>query len=202
MTTILRFALFFLLAPAFAIVAQAAGSVQVDFCVVGASFQTETVILDTVDGANCNYDASDALLQQRRSLDGKAVDEHDLESEAVGATEPLFSFLAEFVATNKIPIRQQYVDDIAGLRDLGVSARGAGQNAEATARMLHAERRALGVQYKNLTPKAELQRITERNIKKYNDPLGPSVDWLRSQGKSWDDIIESAGRAGGKDLGY
>ena len=34
------------------------------------------------------------------------------------------------------------------------------------------------------------------------DNLGPTVDWLRSQGKSWDDIIESAGRIGGKDLGF
>ena len=104
---------------------------------------------------------------------------------------------------NKIsPLRQRYVDDVTALKNLGLSARGAGQSAEATARMLHAERRALGVKYKNLTPKAELQKITERNIKKYNDPLGPSVDWLRSKGKSWDDIIESASRSGGKDLGY
>ena len=68
--------------------------------------------------------------------------------------------------------------------------------------MLHAERRALGVKYKDLTPSGELQKITERNINKYKDPLGPSVDWLRSKGKSWDDIIESAGRTGGKNLGY
>jgi hypothetical protein len=26
--------------------------------------------------------------------------------------------------------------------------------------------------------------------------------YIRSQGKSWDDIIESAGRIGGKDLGF
>ncbi len=41
-----------------------------------------------------------------------------------------------------------------------------------------------------------------RNVAKYGDPWGPSVDWLRSQGKSWEDIIESSLRAGGRDLGF
>ena len=99
-------------------------------------------------------------------------------------------------------LRQAYVAEVEGLQGLGSSARAAGQNAEATARMLHSERRALGVQYKNLTPADELARITERNIKTYNDPLGPGVDWLRAQGKTWEQIIESASRPGGKDLGY
>ena len=48
----------------------------------------------------------------------------------------------------------------------------------------------------------KLAEISARNFNKYGDNLGPTVDWLRSQGKSWDDIIESAGRIGGKDLGF
>ena len=36
----------------------------------------------------------------------------------------------------------------------------------------------------------------------YEDRLGPSVDWLSKSVKSWDDIIDSAIRPGGKDLGF
>jgi len=63
-------------------------------------------------------------------------------------------------------------------------------------------RRALGETFKDLTPADELARIHQRNLDKYGDKLGPSIDYLREQGKSWDDIIESAARPGGKDLGY
>lgn len=99
MTTILRFILFFLLAPAFAIVAQAAGVVQDDFRIVDAVFRAESGILISVHGLNCNYDSSGALLQQRRSLDGKASVEDDQsgngELEDSGAEHSVFAFLAE-----------------------------------------------------------------------------------------------------------
>ncbi len=62
------------------------------------------------------------------------------------------------------------------------------------------ERRALGVEYKGLTPGAKLREIYERNRRKYGDELGPTIDWLRDAGKSWDDIIDSASRSGGSDL--
>jgi len=106
MTTIFRFILFFLLAPAFAIVAQAAGAVQDDFRVVDAGNYSDSVILQSVEDGICNYDSSGALLQQRRSLDGKAADEDDqgrsFATETSEAARPLFSFLPEFVAANKI----------------------------------------------------------------------------------------------------
>jgi len=47
-----------------------------------------------------------------------------------------------------------------------------------------------------------LQQIYQRNLQKYGDKLGPSIDYIRQQGKSWDDIINSATRTGGKDLGF
>jgi hypothetical protein len=80
--------------------------------------------------------------------------------------------------------------------------RQAGMTSEQIARTLHAERRTLGVQFKSLTPADKLAEITQRNIQRYGDPLGPSVDWLRAQGKTWEQIIESASRAGGRDLGF
>lgn len=63
-------------------------------------------------------------------------------------------------------------------------------------------RRELGIKYKDLTPPELLKQITERNVQKYGDPLGPSIKWLRDNGKSWEEIIESASRPGGKDINF
>ncbi len=45
-----------------------------------------------------------------------------------------------------------------------------------------------------------LEKIYARNLSKYGDKLGPSIEWLREAGKTWEQIIESATRSGGKDL--
>ena len=63
-------------------------------------------------------------------------------------------------------------------------------------------RREIGIKYKNLTPQKELEKIYERNLTKYKDKYGPTVDYLRNTAnKSWEEIIESATRTGGTDLG-
>lgn len=94
------------------------------------------------------------------------------------------------------------MDAVSELRAAGDSLRAAGAGIEQIARALHAERRAIGERFKALTPPGKLAEIYQRNMTKYGDKLGPTVDWLRNQGKSWDQIIESAGRTGGKDLGF
>lgn len=99
-------------------------------------------------------------------------------------------------------LRGQYVGAVEALATRVPGMRQAGMGSEQIARALHAERRALGEQFKALTPADRLAEITQRNIQRYGDPLGPSVDWLRAQGKSWEQIIESASRAGGGDLGF
>lgn len=99
-------------------------------------------------------------------------------------------------------LRQQYVDAVSGLAEKAATMRANGSSAEEIARTLQADRRALGEQFKALTPPDKLAEIYERNVQKYGDKLGPSVDFLRNQGKSWDQIINSASRAGGKDLGF
>lgn len=102
MTTILRFILFFLLAPVFAIVAQAAESVQGNFRIVDTRFQSETTIQDGLSSSQRNYDSSGARSQQRRSLDSKGSDDDGLkrigELEAKLAVGPFISFSAELVA--------------------------------------------------------------------------------------------------------
>jgi len=99
-------------------------------------------------------------------------------------------------------LRQQYIDAVEGLAGKATDMRAAGNSTEQIARTLHADRRALGVQFKDLTPEAKRIEIYDRNIVKYGDKLGPSIDWLRAQGKSWEQIIESAIRPGGKDLKF
>ena len=77
-----------------------------------------------------------------------------------------------------------------------------GATPEEIARALHAERNALKVRFRELSPADAVRRFEQRNIEKYGDPLGPSIDQLRSTGKTWAQIIESATRPGGKDLGF
>ncbi|WP_199883738.1 hypothetical protein [Anaerosinus massiliensis] len=43
-----------------------------------------------------------------------------------------------------------------------------------------------------MTSPEMLEVIYARNIEKYGDKLGPTVDWLRARGKSWEQIIESS----------
>ena len=100
------------------------------------------------------------------------------------------------------PLRQAYVNEVKALEDVALNMRAAGTSPEQVARQLHQMRRDLGVQYKDLTPAPQLEVIYARNLEKYGDKLGPTVDWLRAKGKSWEQIIESASRSGGKDLGF
>jgi hypothetical protein len=34
-----------------------------------------------------------------------------------------------------------------------------------------------------------LKKILERNLKKHGAELGPTIEWLRTQGKSWEEIM-------------
>jgi hypothetical protein len=79
--------------------------------------------------------------------------------------------------------------------------RAEGMGDEAIAIKVHAMRRELGIKYKDLTPISLRKKIYERNLEKYGDKLGPTIEYLRKRSKSWADIIESATRSGGKDLG-
>lgn len=100
------------------------------------------------------------------------------------------------------PLRCDYVAAVRGIADEVAVMRAAGRSAEDIARWAHGARRDIGVKYKNLTPSAKLEEIYTRNLNKYGDKLGPTVEWLREKGKSWEDIITSASRTGGADLGF
>jgi RHS repeat-associated protein len=99
-------------------------------------------------------------------------------------------------------LRQAYEAEVKGISSWVKAMRGQGATSEEIARTVHLQRRLLGVKYKDLTPPKLLETIYKRNMERYGDKLGPSVDWLRGKGKSWDDIIESASRPGGKDINF
>lgn len=123
----------------------------------------------------------------------------------VGVVSKVISKVASKLKCGKCvhvhPLRQAYIKEVNGLKALGEKMARKGIDKKIIARMLHSKRRELGVKYKNLTSPDKLKEIYARNVEKYGDKLGPSIDWLRKKGKSWDDIIESASRTGGKDLG-
>jgi hypothetical protein len=91
---------------------------------------------------------------------------------------------------------------VEGLGDLENELRAGGASDEEIAQQLYQARRDIGVQYKALTPEPKLSEIYARNLAKYGDPLGPSFQSLLDSGKSYQDIIESAQRPGGQDLGF
>jgi hypothetical protein len=100
------------------------------------------------------------------------------------------------------PLRQAYVEQVGMLDEIALSMRAAGATPEQVARQVSGMRRELGVKYKNITPPEKLEEIYARNLKNYGDKLGPTIDFLRAKGKTWEQITESASRAGGKDLGF
>ncbi|HBV14810.1 RHS repeat-associated core domain-containing protein [Chryseobacterium carnipullorum] len=103
----------------------------------------------------------------------------------------------------KVPaLRAAYESEVSGLSSMANKMMANGSSSEEIARTLHGLRRELGIKYKSLTPDEMLEKIYQRNIQKYGDKLGPTIDYLRQQGKSWDDIIDSATRSGGKDLNF
>jgi len=95
-----------------------------------------------------------------------------------------------------VGLREDYEAQVRMLSAKVDRMRAAGTNAEAIARAIHAERRDLSTRFKSLTPEPTRTRIHDRTVAVYGDPLGPTVSYLRAQGKSWDEIIDSATRPG------
>ncbi|MGO9221103.1 MAG: RHS repeat domain-containing protein [Streptosporangiaceae bacterium] len=103
-------------------------------------------------------------------------------------------------ANDPAAIRPAYESAVRGLASVADDMRSAGRPAEEIARTLWQQRRTLGILYKDMTPPDLLEQIYQRNLERYGDPLGPTIEYLLNQGKSWEDIIESACRPGGQDI--
>lgn len=97
------------------------------------------------------------------------------------------------------PLRQAYESEVNGLRakaDALIRQRGTDPAAlERTAREMVQERRDLGVKYKDKTPEPLRDYIYDANKSRYEDPLGPSWDFLMDKYKGdYMKIIDAATR--------
>lgn len=109
------------------------------------------------------------------------------------AQQQLVDGLANDIKNN--PLRQEYEAKVAGLSSYADQIPGkTPDQLEALAREANQARRELGVQYKNLTPAPLLDYIKDVNMQRYGDPLGPTVETLVDSGRTYTDIIKSAGR--------
>ena len=93
-------------------------------------------------------------------------------------------------------LREDYEADVRELAARVEHLRSSGLDAEDIARTIHAERRALSTHFKSLTPEPMRTRIHDRTVAVYGDRLGPTIEYLRAQGRSWDEIIDGATRPG------
>jgi hypothetical protein len=76
------------------------------------------------------------------------------------------------------PLRQAYESEVAGLQGESEMLKKTGASDEAIARKMWERRREIGVKYKNVTPEPLRNYIYEVNAGRYNDPLGPSFEYL------------------------
>jgi hypothetical protein len=92
-------------------------------------------------------------------------------------------------------VRRGYAEEIARTMKVADSLLADGKTEEAVAREVQLLRRQIGIKYKFATSPAERPSIYLRNMSEYGDAVGPSIEHLRGEGKSWRQIIESAKRS-------
>jgi hypothetical protein len=93
-------------------------------------------------------------------------------------------------------LRLEYEARVTALRGRANAMRQDGSTPEAIARAMHAARRQLCQVFKDQTPEPQRTRIFDRTRAAYGDALDPSVEFSKAQGKSWEDITDSASRPG------
>ena len=91
------------------------------------------------------------------------------------------------------PLRQEYENKVAGLKEYGEELLASGMSEEQVARTLNQAGRELGIKYKNATPQPLRDYIYEVNMGRYGDKLRPTYDWLVSEkGATNMEIINSS----------
>lgn len=98
--------------------------------------------------------------------------------------------------------RMGYESAATNLKESALKMLASGKSEEEVARWAHAQRNQLKVDFRDISPQGFVEKAEARNILNYGNPLGPSVEQLREQGKSWLQIIESSARPGGADFGF
>lgn len=108
--------------------------------------------------------------------------------------QQLIDRLGSNLKTN--PLRQEYEQKVAALSSYADRIRPNMTQDELRdlAEEANQARRQLGIEYKDLTPGPLRDFIYDVNQSRYGDPLGPTVDYLVDQGRTYTDIIKSAAR--------
>ncbi len=106
------------------------------------------------------------------------------------------------IASRNIALRLRYEGMVTGLRDVAAGMESRGISQQVMAQTLNQSRRALGVEYKGMTPWAVRQVIYLRNGLRYHDRLGPTMSYFSRHHYSYAQIIDSACTPGGNDLGF
>jgi hypothetical protein len=97
-------------------------------------------------------------------------------------------------------LRRDYIQEVAELAAMVPVMAASGASPKSVASAVHAGRRAIGIEYKNLTPPELREQIYQRNQERYGDPLGPTLPWLAGRGRTPTGIIDGGIRTGGGDL--
>ncbi|KQP22736.1 hypothetical protein [Pseudorhodoferax sp. Leaf267] len=92
--------------------------------------------------------------------------------------------------------RAHYEAEVTALGTEAARMLAAGTSEEQVARWIVAQRNALKQRFRALTPAEDLARLEAWTLGRYGNALGPSVEQLRSAGKSWRQIIDGAARPG------
>ncbi|MCF2132958.1 hemagglutinin repeat-containing protein, partial [Mycetohabitans sp. B3] len=98
--------------------------------------------------------------------------------------------------------RIAYEADAKRINDAVSGMRATGIKEEAIAKWAVDQRNNLKIRYRDISPPEFVKAAEARNMEKYGNPLGPTVDQLRSKGLSWRQIADSAASPGGKDMGF
>ena len=93
-------------------------------------------------------------------------------------------------------VRDRYESAVIALGDGAERLLASGNSEEHVARWAVDQRNHLKQLYRELTPSDSLATLEAWTLLRYGNVMGPSVDQLRSAGKSWAEIIGAAARPG------
>jgi hypothetical protein len=98
--------------------------------------------------------------------------------------------------------RNAYVSAVKNLSLDLMALRAEGRPIKEIAIIMNDKRRNLGKIFKDATPDNLREYIRLRNLDFYQDELGPTIEWFRKDGRSWERIAEGAARPGGLDIDF
>jgi len=97
--------------------------------------------------------------------------------------------------------RAEYRDAVESILGDAIARLEQGQSLETVARWAHSQRRSTADRYRENMTDRMVGFIYARNLHKYGDPFGPTYEHFVRRGRTAGEILKSATRSGGADLG-